>query len=476
MKLQALDLSANNLENVHAMAFQENIDLRLLNLSYNSLHQFPDLLSLVTSLDLSFNLISRFNANSLENMPRIRSLSLRNNQLQLLPRGLKSKTLKVLDVQRNRLVELHNDSFAELPSLQKIDLSGNRLTEAMDPDIFQKNRDLTVIRLGDNPWRCDCTQLYVIYEYLTVPVDKTVPSSLICQNPANVSGYSWETACFDAWNTDLYYNKDRTWGMVMVSLLILLVLCGSVVSIKHTMRIKRRVMEQRRQLDLTEERERLRLLHARRNQRLEEEVEGLENSAEPRINPLELIGPPTYEEAVQMPRLVHSMDALNEISIENDFLRPMSSVDNLRTKKRRTRRTKTSRKRTQSEDDLLRREERRQERIRRERNNSSGNICETVDQSQNSNPRNSRISTTRRPRRHSVVDESLESNNSKDKSRPQTPNTRKKKRRQVFRDEHVTDDEASDVQIMDFNRSFVIREFQREPRSGYRDSFVERES
>lgn len=476
IKLQVLDLSANNLEDVHATTFQENIDLRLLNLSYNSLHRFPDLLSLATSLDLSFNLISQFNANSLENMPRIRSLSLRDNQLQFLPRGLKSKTLKILDVQRNRLVELHNDSFVELPSLQKIDLSGNRLTEAMDPDIFDKNRDLTVIRLGDNPWRCDCTQLYDTFEYLTIPVDKTVPSSLICQNPANVSGFSWEAACFDAWNTDLYYNKDRTWGMVMVSLLILVVLCGSVVSIKHTMRIKRRVIEQRRQFELAEERERLRLLHSRRNQRLEEEIdEELENS-EPRINPLELIGPPTYEEAVQMPRLVHSMDALHEISIENENLRPMSSVDNLRMKKRRTRRTKTSRKRTRSEDDLLRREERRQERIRRERNNSSGNICETMDQPQNTNPRNSRISTTRRSRRHSVVDDSLESNSSKDKPKPQTPSTRRKKRRQVFRDEHVTDDEASDVQITQLNRSFVIRELQREPRSGHRDSFVERGS
>lgn len=124
MKLQTLDLSANNLEDVHTMAFQENIDLRLLNLSYNSLHQFPALSSLVVSLDLSFNLIRRFNANSLENMPRIRSLNLRDNQLQLLPHGLKSKTLKVLDVQRNRLVELHNDSFTELLSLQKVDLSG----------------------------------------------------------------------------------------------------------------------------------------------------------------------------------------------------------------------------------------------------------------------------------------------------------------------------------------------------------------
>ncbi|XP_029661912.1 protein artichoke [Formica exsecta] len=476
MKLQTLDLSANNLEDVPEMMFQENIDLRLLNLSYNSLHRFPDFLSFVTSLDLSFNLISRFNANSLENMPRIRSLNLRNNQLQLLPRSLKSKTLKVLDVQKNRLVELHNNSFAELPSLQKIDLSGNRLTEAMDPDIFEHNLDLTVIRLEDNPWRCDCTQLYDTFEYLTVPVGKTVGSSLICQSPANVSGYSWEAACLDAWNTDLYYNKDRTWGMVMVSLLILVVMCGSVVSIKHTMRIKRRVLEHRRQLELSEERERLRLLYARRNQRLEEEIENLENSAEPRINPLELIGPPSYEDAVHMPRLVHSMDALNEISVEDGILRPMSSVDNLRVKKRRTRRTKTNRKRTQSEDDLLRREERRQERIRRERNNSSGNICETMDQTQNTNPRNSRVSTARRSRRHSVVEESLESSSSKDRPRPQTPNTKKKRRRQMFRDEHVTDDEASDVQIMNFNRSIVIRELRREPRSGYKDSFVQRES
>ncbi|XP_012215058.2 leucine-rich repeat-containing protein 15 isoform X1 [Linepithema humile] len=485
MKLQTLDLSANNLVEVHKQAFQNNINLKLVNLSYNSLHQFPDLAAtFLATLDLSFNLINRLKANSLENLPMIVNLNLRDNQLQALPRGLQSTTLKVLNVQRNRLVELHNSSFSELPSLQKIDLSGNRLTEAMDPVIFRNNPDLAVIRLEDNPWRCDCTQLYVTFEFLTDPPVKTTGSSLICQSPANVSGYSWEVACFDAWNVDVYHSKDKTWGMVMVSLLILVVLCGSVVSIKHTMKIKRRVVEQRQQLEMAE-RERLRLLHRRittdqrrctyitisNQQRLEEEeLEELDHPSEPRINPLELIGPPTYEEAVQMPRLVHSMDALNEISVDNSALRAMSSVDNLRIKKKRTRRP---RKRTQSEDDLLRREERRQERIRRERNNSNSNIGE---QPLNTNSRNPRTSLARRSRRHSAVDESIESGSSKDRPRPQTPNTKKKKRRQMSRNEHVTDDEDSDVQTFNSSRSVVIRELPREPRSGFRKSFIERET
>lgn len=124
VKLQLLDLSANGFEEIHTLAFQDNIELKFLNLSYNSLHRFPDLVSVASTLDLSFNLISHFRANSLEGMPIIRNLNLKDNHLQSLPRRLNSRTLRVLDVQRNRLVELHNDSFIECPSLQRLDLSG----------------------------------------------------------------------------------------------------------------------------------------------------------------------------------------------------------------------------------------------------------------------------------------------------------------------------------------------------------------
>lgn len=125
IKLLMLDLSANHLVEIHKQAFLENINLKFVNLSYNSLHRFPDLTAtFLATLDLSFNLINSLKANSLENMPMIVSLNLRDNQLQALPRGLQSMTLKVLNVQRNRLVELYNSTFSELPSLQKIDLSG----------------------------------------------------------------------------------------------------------------------------------------------------------------------------------------------------------------------------------------------------------------------------------------------------------------------------------------------------------------
>lgn len=204
-----------------------------------------------------------------------------------------------------------------------------------------------------------------------------------------------------------------------------------------------------------------------RNQIIQEEPR-IESTPEPRIHPLELIEPPSYEEAVQMPRLARSLDNLDEISVETSSIRIMGSADNLRSKQRRTRRPK---KRIQSEDDLLRREGRRQDRIRRERNISAGN-------NENVIPENQRIPkthVTRRSRRSSVISDSV-SGSGRIRSRPQTPSSRKRRQRSAVYDGHSTDDEDSDVHPVGSRRSIVIRELRREPRSGYRESTTEQDS
>ncbi|OAD56267.1 hypothetical protein WN48_03585 [Eufriesea mexicana] len=462
VKLQVLDLSANGLEAIHPLTFHENVELKLLNLSFNAITEFPNFTSTMITLDASSNFISEMKGNFLTNMPRIRSINLSDNRLQWIPPGLKSTTLKNMDLRRNRLVEVYNDTFLELPRLIRIDLSGNRLTDAINPEIFRNNPNLNIIKLEDNPWRCDCHDLFMLYSFLMEPPAKTVEQSLICQSPANVSGYTWLSACFDMWNEPLYYNKDKTWGFVMIILLTVTILLGSFVSIRHLMRIKRRAMEQRQQL------ESLRLLRQRRNQVVQEELH-IERAPEPRIHPLELVEPPTYEEAVQMPRLARSLDNLDEISVGRSSMRIMGSVDNIRPKHRRTRRPK---KRIQSEDDLLRREGRRQDRIRRERNITVGNN-ETV------LPQNQRIpktQVTRRSRRYSVISDSVDSGSGRIRSRPQTPSSRKRRQRSTVYDGHSTDDEDSDVQPVGSSRSIAIRELRREPRSGYRESATEQDS
>lgn len=201
----------------------------------------------------------------------------------------------------------------------------------------------------------------------------------------------------------------------------------------------------------------------------EQQQQQVERPPNPRIHPLELIGPPSYEEAVQMPRLARSLDNLDEISVvETSTMRIMGSADNLRSKQRRTRRL---RKKIPSEDDLLRREERRQVRIRRERNNSTGNLGS--DLPQNDNQRNSRAYPTRRTSRQRVVSESFDSGNERSRPRPQTPSAKKKRRRRTVYDGHSTDDEDSDLQTVIIDRPVVIRELRREPKSGYGKSTVE---
>lgn len=78
----------------------------------------------VMSLDLTGNNIENVPREYLTDMPRLRTLNLSDNQLEGVCDKFESETLKTLIIRRNRLVQLANNSFADLPALQKLDLSG----------------------------------------------------------------------------------------------------------------------------------------------------------------------------------------------------------------------------------------------------------------------------------------------------------------------------------------------------------------
>lgn len=176
-----------------------------------------------------------------------------------------------------------------------------------------------------------------------------------------------------------------------------------------------------------------------------------EHASEPRVHPLELISPPTYEEAVTMQRLARSLDALDSVQRDPNVGGMTASSESLRTggKKRRPRR----RLRSQSEDNLQsRREVRREERLRRVREegrvtNSGGEEEETRSINKSSNRQ--RLPTPTAARRKSV-------------------------RRLSQKTGTSTDDEDSDVErrgseTRKIGRT-VIRNLEREPRSGYKPS------
>lgn len=136
------------------------------------------------------------------------------------------------------------------------------LTKGVTPEIFFDNPNLRHLYLHDNPWICDCTQLYPGYVYLTSLAAKT--EALICHSPRNVTGFSWKLACANEWKREiLHKSNNKTWGLILVSLLTVVVLTGTIISIRHSMKLKRQARNQRLEVERAEVRERLRLLQRR---------------------------------------------------------------------------------------------------------------------------------------------------------------------------------------------------------------------
>lgn len=244
--IESLDLSQNSINSINVNTFSKLKHLRSVNLSFNMIPKIErDTFKeneLLTKLDLSRNYISRFNRitapyltllnmtwceimtvdpDALTGFQELTTLDLSNNLIIDLPDTLSAEQLQTLDLSMNRMTSIRNTTLIGFPELAKINLAGNRFTTPLKIEFFEENRYLSEISLGDNPWLCDCHELYDFYNYLTEPPMKVwEKQSLRCQSPVQAAGRTWESFCFFTWYPQSTMGTtEKIWTFFMVSVI-----------------------------------------------------------------------------------------------------------------------------------------------------------------------------------------------------------------------------------------------------------------
>lgn len=329
-KLEYLDMSYNNIGSVRSDTFHGLNALKYLDLSWNEIANVPEDLLLkmnsLTQINLSRNYISHLGhlrsksvtifdlsaceidsigKDSLEGLESLIDIDLSRNLLSSLPNSLSSNTLRYLNLNYNRLSSINNSTFYMIPRLTVLTAVGNRFTTIWHTSFFDNNRYLERIDLHDNLWRCDCTDdMYSFFEFLTLePGKKEEIYNLRCNTPSQVSGMTWFEACYFTWFPGEKENNINSVMWFVLSVIVGLALCFVVVTIiRKAMKRRLRALQAVRERQVEEARDRLRQL------RLRAEQEALCNAPDPR----DLISPPSYDEALTMPKLSASTHSLCE--------------------------------------------------------------------------------------------------------------------------------------------------------------------
>ncbi|XP_071808544.1 uncharacterized protein [Asterias amurensis] len=143
-RLETLDLSQNQIEELDLMAFWIVPSLRYLNISHNMLSSimngsFINLKNL-QDLDISFNDLPDLSEGLWEGLNEVKKLYLSSNSLTTLKAGAFDflKQLVYLDLSENRISVIQGDAFTDLANLQHLNLYRNILTEVpLFPDSFR---------------------------------------------------------------------------------------------------------------------------------------------------------------------------------------------------------------------------------------------------------------------------------------------------------------------------------------------------
>lgn len=197
-QLTDLYLNGNQMESVDSMVFNNLPNLRLLNLSNNSIQSFnskafPDDNTL-QELNLSRaiqnhsaveDVLAVLQRGALLQLTR---LDLSNNELVVLPEGMFTHlpNLATLSLQNSSIISLQNSTQNIPPLLRELDLRDNSLRELSNSTLSGLSlKTYLQVHLAGNPWRCDCN-IDDLVTWLRTSDQVTDAQNLTCAEPVNL--------------------------------------------------------------------------------------------------------------------------------------------------------------------------------------------------------------------------------------------------------------------------------------------------
>ncbi|XP_060652036.1 leucine-rich repeat-containing G-protein coupled receptor 5 [Drosophila nasuta] len=310
-RLKQLNLAFNEIAYLNRNLIRGNDVLTELNLSRNIIKKLTRIVSnSVRHINMSWCEISEIESTAFSSLSVIQKVDLSNNFIAELPNQMHSETLWYLNLANCRISTIRNSTFSGFPELADLHLNGNRLTNPIPPSFFRANKFLDQIRLGDNPWICECQDpLFVeFYDFLTAKPTKLKDRyHLRCGSPPGYEGKQWDYACLTEWTVSARSSKgEKVWSTVMLSILGLGIaaLCYGCCQ-----RLVRKRKEHNNRREYEENHDELRRIRDL-NDRMMREESSATLQPTPEVSLL-----PSYEDALLMPKMERPVKSMLDLSI-----------------------------------------------------------------------------------------------------------------------------------------------------------------
>ncbi|KAM3962801.1 artichoke [Aphomia sociella] len=152
--LSALDFSKNKLKSISPNVVKRALDVEILNISSNNLHELPVTLNILPKLkvlDASYNHIKHFDGNVINNIHTLMEVKMPYNKINELRTGSFKdlRNLDTIDLDGNQIEVVHPKAIENLPNLISLYLSRNHILDLPD-NVFSNIPKLRIIDLQGN--------------------------------------------------------------------------------------------------------------------------------------------------------------------------------------------------------------------------------------------------------------------------------------------------------------------------------------